>query len=178
MRTAHTQVDEDDHAAGLREGLDELAQVLEADEVIAEALLLGARDGIVGLVAGPVVHGDLETLLGDVQGKVLRTGYAGGIVSLKSTKALPSKCSFRGGGESEAGSARSSRSYRVVTHRAHHGEAAKSHLGLIRLRHGADPDACSRERSGKGRGSFRYFATGVGRGRRRASKRRQNRDGS
>ena len=60
-----------------------------------------------------------------------------------------------------------------MTHLAHHGEAAKSHLGLIRLRHGADPDACSRERSGKGRGSFRYFATGVGRGRRRASKRRQ-----
>ena len=45
------------------------------------------------------------------------------------------------------------------TYLAHHGEAAESHAGLIRLGHGADPDACSREGSGKGRGLFRYFVT-------------------
>ena len=70
-------LDEDDHAAGLGEGLDELAHLLEADEVFAEALLLGPGHGIVGLIARTVVHGDLETLLGDVQGQVLRIGRAG-----------------------------------------------------------------------------------------------------
>ena len=66
------RLDKDDHAARLGEGLDELAHVLVPDEVRRETLLLRASHGVVRLIRGAVVHGDLKTLLGDVEREVLR----------------------------------------------------------------------------------------------------------